>query len=75
MAKTEDISSKIELLQERLARENETRDNVIPQSFAPSKRPNNCKDFLINISDILDLLLAKFLLIFFIDTGVSFASQ
>lgn len=47
MAKTEDISIKIQLLQEKLAKENETRDNVIPQSFGQSKRPNNCKDFFL----------------------------
>lgn len=47
MAKTEDISSRIQLLQEKLAKENETRDNVIPQSFGQSKRPNNCKDFFL----------------------------
>lgn len=41
MAKTEDISSKIQLLQEKLAKENETRDSVMSQSFVPSKRPNN----------------------------------
>ncbi len=48
MAKTEDIqdiSSRIQLLQEKLAKENETRDNIVPQSFGQSKRPSDFKDF------------------------------
>lgn len=63
MAKTEDISIKIQLLQEKLAKENETRDNVIPQSFGQSKRPNNCKDFFFCMINIFDYFV-KFLLIF-----------
>lgn len=47
MAKTEDISSRIQLLQEKLAQENETRDSVMPPSFGHSKRPNDCKDFFV----------------------------
>ncbi|KAJ6636226.1 Dual specificity mitogen-activated protein kinase kinase hemipterous [Pseudolycoriella hygida] len=36
----EDISSRIQLLEEKLAKENETRD-IVPQSFGQSIRPNN----------------------------------
>lgn len=42
MAKTKDISSRIQLLQEKLEEENETRDVIPPP---PSRRPNNCKNF------------------------------
>lgn len=67
MAKTDDISSRIQLLQEKLAKENETRDSVIPQT-GQSKRPNNCKDLL------TFWIFVKFLLIF-VNIGISFAWQ
>ncbi|XP_037036933.1 dual specificity mitogen-activated protein kinase kinase hemipterous-like isoform X1 [Bradysia coprophila] len=41
MAKTEDLSSRLQLLQEKLTKEIETRDNMIPQSFGHSKRPSD----------------------------------
>lgn len=47
-AKTEDLSSRIQTLQERLEEVNNTRDNVnLPPFRSPGfvRRPNNCKIF------------------------------
>lgn len=47
-AKTKDLSSRIQTLQERLEEENNTRDRVeLPAFSSPGigRRPNNCKIF------------------------------
>lgn len=45
MAKTKDISSRLQLLQEKLEEEIENRDNVITPTLGPNRRPNNCENF------------------------------